>query len=143
MELSDFEALSFDCYGTLIDWEAGIAAVLVPWAREAGLHLDDEALLVAYSMHEARAELEHPDAPYPEILARSLRAMGRELGAEVSDKDARRLGGSVPEWPAFPDSHAALTALERRYRLLILSNVDRASFAASRQRLGVEFAAVV
>ncbi|MGH7910333.1 MAG: HAD family hydrolase [Candidatus Dormibacteraceae bacterium] len=143
MELRDFEALSFDCYGTLIDWEAGIVAVLRPWARERGLELDGEGLLVAYSMHEAREELEHPAEPYPEILARSMRALGRELGAQVTDGDARRLGASVPEWPAFPDSQAALEALGRQYRLLVLSNVDRASFAASQERLGVRFAGVV
>jgi len=143
MDLQDFAALSFDCYGTLIDWEAGIVAVLEPWARTHGLDLDPEALLVAYSVHEAREELEHPDVPYPEILARSMRAMGQELGVEVTPEDAARLGRSVPDWPAFADSHDALEALAVRYQLLILSNVDRASFAASARRLGVEFAAVV
>jgi putative hydrolase of the HAD superfamily len=72
-----------------------------------------------------------------------MRAMGRELGVEVTGEEAARLGGSVPDWPAFEDSPAALQALAGRYRLLILSNVDRASFAASARRLGVEFAAVV
>ncbi len=143
MDLQDFTALSFDCYGTLIDWEAGILAELRPWARLRGLHLDPDGLLVAYSVHEAREELEHPEVPYPEILARSMRGMGRELGAEVTDEDAARLGRSVPDWPAFPDSRDALRELSGRYRLLILSNVDRASFAGSARRLGVEFAAVV
>src|SRR5215472_6108174 len=59
MELADFDALSFDCYGTLIDWEAGLAAVLGPWARSRGLDLSDEALLTAYSGHESRAEAGH------------------------------------------------------------------------------------
>lgn len=143
MDLQDFAALSFDCYGTLIDWETGILAVLQPWARARGLELDAEGLLVAYSVHETREELEHPETPYPVVLARSMRAMGRELGAEVSDEEAERFGRSVPEWPAFQDSQDALRALGERYRLLILSNVDRASFAASRRRLGVEFAAVI
>lgn len=143
MDLQDFAALSFDCYGTLIDWETGIIAVLEPWARARGLDLDAEGLLVAFSMHESREETEHPDLLYPEVLARSLRAMGRELGVEVTEEDGARLGRSVPDWPAFPDSHDALRALGERYRLLILSNVDRASFAASARRLGVEFAAVV
>jgi 2-haloacid dehalogenase len=143
MELEDFAALSFDCYGTLIDWEAGIAEVLEPWARAHRLDLDAEELLVAYSVHEAREELEHPAAPYPEIMARSMQAMGRELGVDVTREEAARLGASVPEWPAFEDSPAALQALAGRYQLLILSNVDRASFAASARRLGVEFAAVV
>ena len=143
MKLTDFDALSFDCYGTLIDWEAGIAAVLGPWARSRGLALDDEALLVAYSGHEALAETEFPGRRYPEILARSLRELGRELGAEVTDEDAERLARSVPDWPAFGDSPDALAALGQRYRLIILSNVDNGSFAGSRRRLGVEFTSVL
>jgi 2-haloacid dehalogenase len=143
MRLMEFEALSFDCYGTLIDWEAGLVGVLGPWARSRGIALDDEALLVAYSRHEEQAENEHPGEVYPLILARSLRGLGAELGAEVSEQDAERLGGSVPQWPAFADSAAALADLARRYRLIILSNVDRDSFAASNQRLGVTFTSVI
>lgn len=141
--LTDFEALSFDCYGTLIDWEAGIAAELGRWARRRGLDLNDEALLATYSTQEARAEKDHPSDLYPAILARSFRAMGIDLGARVSDADADALATSVPAWPAFPDSQAALAALGRRYKLIILSNVDRHSFAASRERLGVAFTAVI
>ncbi len=143
MRLTEFQALSFDCYGTLIDWEAGLAAVLTPWARSAGLDLDDEALLVAYSRHEADAEAAYPQEPYPEILARSMRALGDELGSPVSPDDAQRLAGSVPDWPAFTDSADALAALSERFKLIILSNVDRASFAASNRRLGVQFSAII
>lgn len=143
MRLTDFEALSFDCYGTLIDWEAGLAAVLGPWARSRGLTLDDEALLAAYARQEERAETEHPGDAYPLILARSLRGLGAELGAEVSGEDAKRLGCSVPDWPAFGDSAGALAGLSRHYRLIILSNVDRDSFAASNRRLGVTFTSVI
>jgi 2-haloacid dehalogenase len=143
VKLTDFEALSFDCYGTLIDWEAGLSAVLGPWAHSRGLALDDEALLVAYSGHEERAEAEHPADRYPLILARSLRGLGQELGAEVTDEDAQRLGRSVPDWPAFPDSAGALADLAKHYKLIILSNVDRESFAASQPRLGVGFTQVI
>lgn len=141
--LTDFEALSFDCYGTLIDWETGILAVLGPWARSRGLTLDDEAMLATYAGEEARAERQHPDELYPAILARSFRAVGARLGAEVTDADAAALAASVPDWPAFSDSAAALAELGRHYQLIILSNVDRQSFAASQERLGVTFAAVV
>jgi 2-haloacid dehalogenase len=143
VDFGDFGALSFDCYGTLIDWEAGIAAVLGPWARDQGLDLTDEALLTAYSAHEARAEASHPADPYPLILARSLRGLGRELGAQVTGEDAERLATSVPDWPAFPDSPGALKALAQRYQLIIVSNVDRASFAASQRRLQVTFTSVL
>jgi 2-haloacid dehalogenase len=143
MRFSDFEALSFDCYGTLIDWEAGIAAVLGPWARSRGLTLDDEQLLTAYAGQEATAEAEHPADPYPQILARSFRALGKELNAEVTDEDAAALATSVPDWPAFADSRAVLQALDTQFKLIILSNVDRASFAASNARLGVQFTSIL
>jgi len=143
VRLTDFEALSFDCYGTLIDWEAGLSAVLTPWARERGLQLTEEQLLTAYSPVEAAVEAEHPAELYPDVLARSMRLLGGKLGAEVTTEDAARLAGSVPGWPAFADSHDALTALGRRFKLIILSNVDRASFAGSNARLGVEFTSVL
>jgi 2-haloacid dehalogenase len=143
VRLTEFQGMSFDCYGTLIDWEAGLAGVLTPWARSAGLDLDDEALLAAYSRHEAASEAAYPHEEYPQILARSMRALGSGLGAEVCPDDARRLARSVRDWPAFADSAGALAALSRRFKLIILSNVDRASFAASKQRLGVQFSAVI
>jgi putative hydrolase of the HAD superfamily len=143
MRLDEFEALSFDCYGTLIDWEAGIAAVLRAWAAEHGLGVDDETLLAAFSKYEAQAEVEHPTDLYPQILARSMRGLGAELGAEVSDDDAETLARSVPDWPAFDDSPGALSLLGKHYQLIILSNVDRTSFAGSNRRLGVEFTSII
>jgi 2-haloalkanoic acid dehalogenase type II len=143
VKLTDFEALSFDCYGTLIDWESGIAAILQPWANSRGLHPDREALLTAYSDHEARAEEEHPTELYPEILARSIAALGQQLGADVTADDAQSLAVSVPDWPQFSDSHDALTSLSKHFKLIILSNVDRESFAGSNRRLAVTFDSIL
>jgi 2-haloacid dehalogenase len=143
VEIADFEAISFDCYGTLIDWESGLLAVLRPWALHRELTLDDEALLAAYAGYEERTEAEHPRTPYPEVLRRSMTALGRDLGAEVTAEDADMLAMSVPNWPAFPDSAAALADLAQQYKLIILSNVDRTSFAGSSQRLGVAFDSVL
>ena len=143
MNFADFDALSFDCYGTLIDWETGLLAVLGPWARDRGLTIDDEQLLTTFASHEFRAEAEHPSDLYPEILARSFRGIGAELGADVSADDAAALATSVPDWPAFDDSRDALRTLSEQFKLIILSNVDRASFAASNERLGVEFTSVI
>jgi 2-haloacid dehalogenase len=143
MDLTDYEALSFDCYGTLIDWEAGIAAVLRPWAGSAGLDVADEELLLAYAGNEAALERETPTALYPEILAAAFRRTGDALGAAVSDEWAHRLGDSVPDWPAFPDSADALALLARRYKLIILSNVHRTGFAGSNQHLRGDFAAII
>ena len=113
MNFARYDALSFDCYGTLIDWEAGIAAVLAPWASEAGLDLSDEQLLLAYADNEADAEREMPGALYPTILARAFRRTGHDLGVNVSRQLAARLGDSVPSWPAFPDSPDALRSLPK------------------------------
>lgn len=132
-----------DCYGTLIDWERGLAEVLVPWAEVCGLDLGQEALLTAYARHEARAEDASPHDLYPAIVARSFRGLGAEFGAEVSDGDAHRLARSVANWPAFGDSRDALSALAGRYKLIVLSNVDRDSFAASAKRLGGTFDSVL
>jgi 2-haloalkanoic acid dehalogenase type II len=143
LRFADFEALSFDCYGTLIDWEAGISAVLGPWARRCGLDLDQEQLLEAYAAAEAKAELEQPTEPYRHILARSFRSLGDQVGAPVTDEDAAALASSVPDWPTFEDSHDAMSVLGERFKLIILSNVDRVSFAGSRARLGIEFTSVL
>lgn len=143
MKLADFQALSFDCYGTLIDWEAGLSAVLVPWARARGLDLTAEQLLTEYAGFEAEIEAQQPATLYPEVLAGSLRRLGDKLGAEVTDDDAAAIAASVPDWPAFGDSPGALADLAARYQLIILSNVDRASFAGSQRRLGVTFTSVL
>jgi 2-haloacid dehalogenase len=143
LDLTTYKALSFDCYGTLIDWEAGIAAVLAPWAREQGLDLMDEGLLLAYADNEAAVERETPSALYPEVLAAAFRRTGDELGRPVSGEWAQRLGGSVPDWPAFADSPDALARLAKHYQLIILSNVHRDGFAGSNQRLHGDFAAVI
>jgi 2-haloacid dehalogenase len=143
LDLTTYKALSFDCYGTLIDWEAGIGAVLARWAREQNLNLTDEDLLLAYADNEAAVERETPSALYPDVLATAFRRTGDKLGLPVSDEWALRLGNSVPDWPAFPDTADALARLAKHYKLIILSNVHRAGFAGSNQHLHGDFAAVI
>ena len=143
LDLTTYKALSFDCYGTLIDWEAGIAAVLGPWAAEVGLDLTDEDLLLTYGDNEAAAEQATPKARYPDILATAFRATGDKRGRAVNDDWANRLANSVPDWPAFPDSADALARLAKHYQLIILSNVHRAGFAASNEHLHGTFAAII
>ena len=143
MDFTKYDALSFDCYGTLIDWEAGIASVLTPWASEVGLALSNEHLLTAYADNEADAEREAPADLYSTVLADAFRRTGHQLGAPVSEQWAARLGNSVPSWPAFPDSAAALRSLAEDYKLIILSNVHREGFAGSNIRLEVEFDRII
>jgi 2-haloalkanoic acid dehalogenase type II len=127
----------------LIDWEAGIGAVLGPWASAHGVTATSEELLERYAQIEARWEAEQPAALYPDILDAAMRSLGASLGVDVSAAESERLATSVGDWPAFPDSPAALRALSQQYKLVILSNVDRASFAMSNARLGVHFDAII
>lgn len=143
MGLNDFDALSFDCYGTLIDWETGLLAVLRRWADDHGVRASNDELLGAYGELEAHVEATHPRDPYPDVLARAMRDLGEQLGAPVSEAEARSLAISVANWPAFEDSAGALARLATRYQLIVLSNVDRQSFAASNRRLGDVFTSVI
>jgi|TARA_B100002003_G_scaffold250688_1_gene291030 2-haloalkanoic acid dehalogenase type II len=131
------KALSFDCYGTLIDWETGILVALAPW--QVCFDVESEALLAAFARHESAVEAERPDRLYPLVLEEVMRRLGKEFDAEVSEDEARAFGVSVGNWPAFPDTAAALASLKQHFQLTILSNVDRASFARSNLHLGVEF----
>jgi 2-haloacid dehalogenase len=143
LDLGAFSALTFDCYGTLIDWETGILAALRPWAAAHRVEIGDEELLAAFGRAESHREADDPTAPYPRILAGVLGDLATELGATASSEEAAAFGDSVKDWPAFPDSADALAYLGRHYRLVIVSNVDRASFRHSNAKLGVTFDAVV
>jgi 2-haloalkanoic acid dehalogenase type II len=142
MRLSDFKVLTFDCYGTLIDWETGILDALRPLVRGQRIEHSRDDILAAFARHETVQEAETPDMIYSELLARVHRRLAEEWGIAATAADHRAFGGSVGDWPAFPDSTAALTYLKQFYKLVILSNVDRSSFAQSQRRLGVEFDAV-
>ena len=142
MRLADFDTLTFDCYGTLIDWETGIAAALEPLAARAGRAIGADERVAAFGRHEHEGQARTPDALYPDILAGVHAAIAREWGIDPDPALARAFGDSVPQWPAFPDSPGALRYLKRHYRLVILSNVHRAGFAASNEKLEVEFDAI-
>ena len=137
MRLSDFKALSFDCYGTLIDWEAGLSRALESLRLRAGVSPDE--LLEAYGEAEHAVEEAHPGMRYSELLTLVHGRLAEKFGIEQDPEAAQAFGQSVGDWPAFPDSPEALRYLKRHFKLIILSNVDRASFAGSNERLGVEF----
>ena len=142
MKLTDYKVLTFDCYGTLIDWEAGIYAALQPLLAKAATPLSKDDVLEAFARHESAQEAETPQMIYSDLLAAVHRRLADQWGLAASDADHRRFGNSVPDWPAFPDSAAALAYLKQHYKLVILSNVDRTSFAGSNARLGVTFDAI-
>jgi 2-haloacid dehalogenase len=133
-----FEVLTFDCYGTLIDWETGIVRALRAALGPLGRDVPDEELLTRYAGHEAAAEA-GPYLPYRRILANTARAVASELEMEISDDAAARFGDSVGDWPSFPDSSSALRLLQARFRLGVITNCDDDLFARSNARLGVAF----
>jgi 2-haloacid dehalogenase len=142
MKLTDFKALTFDCYGTLIDWESGLYAALQPLLQKGGVTLKRDEVLAAFARHEMAQEAATPQMIYSELLAEVHRRLAREWNVSDAGDEAVAFGKSVPDWPAFPDTEAALQYLKRYYKLVILSNVDRESFAGSNRRLGVAFDAI-
>lgn len=150
MKFSDVRLLSFDCYGTLIDWEFGITEVVRRLAQPHGVHPTEQEVLSLFASHETHVQDANPTWTYPVILAETWRRMAESLGLpsranqpEQCEQDAHAFASSVPKWPAFPDSHQALIDLQSRCKLVILSNVDNASFAGSNARLGVTFDAIL
>ncbi len=142
MRLSDFSVLTFDCYGTLIDWESGIVAALAPWLAAQGVTPGRERILAAFSAAEAPQQQATPGMRYRELLAEVHGAIAAQFGLAPDPAAAGAFGASIKDWPPFPDSAAALGYLKRHYQLVILSNVDRGSFAHSARQLGVAFDAV-
>jgi 2-haloalkanoic acid dehalogenase type II len=142
--VTDFNTLTFDCYGTLIDWERGIRAELRPWADAGGREdLGDDTMLESFGKVEAVCEAETPGKLYPEILEEVHRRLAALWGIASKVEEAAAFGRSVGSWPAFADSAASLQYLKRYYKLVILSNVDRVSFAKSNEKLGVAFDRII
>ena len=142
MRLTDFKVLSFDCYGTLIDWETGIINALRPRFGSELVERSRDDILAAFARLETAQEAETAGMIYSELLACVHRRLADEWGIAATEADHRAFGGSIGQWPAFPDSAAALAYLKQFYKLVILSNVDRNSFAQSAERLGVRFDAI-
>jgi 2-haloacid dehalogenase len=165
MKLSDFEALSFDCYGTLIDWESGIYTALGPLLSRAGgsqsgtgsgsgqsragmglsrseVSLSRDAVLEAFARLEARQQEKTPGMIYPDLLAAVHGQLAAEWDVARDPAEDAAFGRSIADWPAFPDTVEALRYLKQHFRLVILSNVDRTSFRATNDRLGVVFDAI-
>ena len=142
MKLGDFKVLTFDCYGTLIDWEAGICAALMPLASKTSGALSREQLLNTFAKHESAQQALTPAMPYSQLLSVVYQRLAAEWGLGASRQEAAAFGASVADWPEFADSVSALRYLKGHYRLVILSNVDRVSFRASNERLQVDFDAI-
>jgi 2-haloacid dehalogenase len=138
IDFAGVEVLTFDCYGTLIDWEAGILSALRPVVDAHGVDVSDQRLLELFGQLESAAE-SGVYRSYREILKEVMSGMGKTFEFEPTLTELTSLATSVGEWPAFADSSAALQALKQRFKLGIISNIDNDMFAASNKRLGVTF----
>jgi 2-haloacid dehalogenase len=136
------DVVTFDCYGTLIDWESGIVGALGPVLEAHARKLDHRILLATYAELEAAAE-KGPYRPYARVLAEVVRGFGRKLGFEPTPGDERCLERSLPGWRPFPDTVPALRELARRFDLAVISNVDDDLFAHTRRALGPGIGRVV
>jgi 2-haloacid dehalogenase len=137
--LTDFKVLSFDCYGTLIDWESGLIAAYQGLSAKSGQPLTRDQILETHSKYEVDQQAQTPTVIYSELLSAVYTSVANEWGVPVTPEESASFGASIRNWPAFPDSAAALQYLKKYYKLVILSNVDRESFKGSNQYLQVEF----
>jgi 2-haloacid dehalogenase len=142
LDLSGFSVLSFDCYGTMIDWEAGIFSALHPILAAHNKKVNDITLLKMYSELELEAERQEYIG-YREVLEKVVRGFGERLGFDPSETEARSLPESLATWQPFPDTVAALRELKTRYQLAVISNIDDDLFAGTAPKLGVKFDQVI
>lgn len=142
MKPDDFDVLTFDCYGTLIDWETGILAAMLPLLERHGVTVATGDVLRAYGRAESAVQA-GPYTSYREVLRRTMSAMSHDLGFALDLEESEVLLRSLPQWRPFPDSVAALARLATRYRLGLVSNVDEGLLRSSLTQLENPFAFVV
>lgn len=142
-KLTQFSTLSFDCYGTLIDWESGIWDALQPLlANNQRNDITRDCGLGAFAKAENAQQKATPGMRYPEVLRNVHSTIANQFALESTAQLDDAFGCSVAHWQAFPDSADALRILKQHFKLVILSNIDNAGFAASNRKLGVEFDAI-
>jgi len=142
LDFGQFAVLTFDCYGTMIDWESGIFSALRPILKAHQKEISDAEILQLYAELELEAEQKDYLA-YRDVLESVVRGFGKKLGFNPADQEARSLGDSVARWEPFQDTVGALQRLKRRYKLAVMSNIDDDLFAQTAPKLGVRFDAVI
>jgi 2-haloacid dehalogenase len=142
LDFNRFEAITFDCYGTLINWEEGILSCLRPLLANHGRSTDDATILQLFAEFEASAE-QGAYRRYREILQSVVRQFGERLGFSPTNDEIRSLPESLAHWKPWPDTVEALRELQQRFRLVIVSNVDNDLFAATAPQLDVKFTEVI
>lgn len=141
LDFSKFEVITFDCYGTLIDWETGILAALRPILSAHGGNLADSEILSLYSELEPAAQ--NPYRRYRDVLTQVARGFASRLGFPISDSEAKSVPDSLKNWLPFPDTNESLEKLQTRYKLAIISNIDDDLFATTARHFTVSFDNVI
>jgi len=142
IDFDNYEVVTFDCYGTLIDWEAGILAALRPVLAAHGVCMSDDVILENYARLEAAAEA-GVYRPYALLLRSVMQQLGQQLGFKPGDTQLSALPQSIKDWPPFADTIASLERLKSKYQLAIISNIDDDLFEGSAKQLRVPFDQIV
>ncbi len=138
LDFSKFELLTFDCFGTLIDWETGISKCLQPIIKSHGIEITDDELLEKYARFESEQET-GSYSTYKAVLTAVVQNIGIDLGFQPMLREFQALPASLPHWPPFPDTVDSLRRLHQRYKLAVISNVDNDLFVGTMRSLGVSF----
>ncbi|HEY9673129.1 MAG TPA: haloacid dehalogenase type II [Waterburya sp.] len=138
VDFKQFEVLSFDCYGTLIDWESGILKTLRAILAKRNINISDQQILELYAQQESLQEA-GSYLRYRDILKEVVNYFGEELNFSPTKVEVNSLAESIKDWEPFPDTVSALQTLKKHYKLTIISNIDDDLFAHTAQKLGVEF----
>ncbi len=143
LDFNRFQWLSFDCYGTLVDWETGISAAVAETLAGHGIRKSQAEILRLFADAEPRAQSSPSYLEYHRVLREVMSLIGEGLSLQLTDSELDCLADTLPHWPVFPDAADALKAMQKRYRLAIVSNVDDDLFARSASALGIDFDAVI
>ncbi len=138
IDFQQFEVLSFDCYGTLSDWESGILKALKTILSNHNINIGDQQILELFAQRESIQE-ERKYLKYREVLKKIVQDFGEKLSFVPSEEELNSLAESIQDWEFFPDTVRALKALQKRYKLTIISNIDNDLFAYTAKKLEVEF----
>ena len=143
LNFDNFEWVSFDCYGTLVDWETGISDAAAALFARHGVRRTREEILAMFSGAEPRVQSSGEFLEYHRVLGDVMEIMAWEASIRLPRTEADYLADSLPDWPVFPDAAVALKAMQAKYKLTIISNVDDDLFAGTAANLGIAFDAVI
>ena len=143
LDFNRYQWLSFDCYGTLVDWETGISTAVAEVLQAHGISKSGSEILQLFADAEPRVQSSPEYREYRRVLRDVMTVIGNELGLQFTESELSCLVDTLPRWPVFPDAADALGMMQARFKLAIISNVDDDLFAGTAEALGIDFDAVI